>query len=168
MKKPVALERALSISPSSALAETFPAILRRAGKAACFAADEFFSARLSNPYTRRAYGRAVSRFLAWCEAQGIELRQVTPGLAGPKGTFRPYQCLEPQRWGYPGFLVFRFFPSRDGFDFGFLIREDLSTESSLLLLVVFYLFLLLVSPDFSPKSGQGAGGWFWRRTGEVD
>ena len=21
------------------------------------------------------------------------------GLAGPKGTFRPYQCLKPQRWG---------------------------------------------------------------------
>ena len=67
---------------TGALAETFPAILQRAGKNACFAADEFFSARLSNPHTRRAYARPVGRFLAWCEEQGIELRQVAPGLAG--------------------------------------------------------------------------------------
>ncbi len=69
-------------SPPSELAESFPAILRRAGSAACFAADEFFSARIANPHTRRAYGRIVGRFLAWCESQGLELRQVTPGLAG--------------------------------------------------------------------------------------
>ena len=67
---------------TTVLSETVPAILKRAGKAALFAADEFFSARLSNPHTRRAYARPVGRFLAWCEAQGIELRQVTPGLAG--------------------------------------------------------------------------------------
>ena len=67
---------------TGALADTFPAILQRAGKNALFAADEFFSARLSNPHTRRAYARPVGRFLAWCEEQGIELRQVTPGLAG--------------------------------------------------------------------------------------
>ena len=40
------------------------------------------SAKISNPHTRRAYARPVGRFLAWCEEQGIELRQVTPGLAG--------------------------------------------------------------------------------------
>ena len=67
---------------SETLAGTFPAILQRAGKNALFAADEFFSARISNPHTRRAYARPVGRFLAWCEEQGIELRQVTPGLAG--------------------------------------------------------------------------------------
>ena len=70
------------MAPTTTLSETFPAILQRAGKAACFAADEFFSAQVSNPHTRRAYGRAVGRFLAWCDAQGIELSQVTPGLAG--------------------------------------------------------------------------------------
>ena len=59
-----------------------PARSRSAGQAACFAADEFFSARISNPHTRHAYARPVGRFLAWCEEQGIELRQVTPGLAG--------------------------------------------------------------------------------------
>ena len=60
----------------------FPAILVRADKAACFAADEFFRARISNPPTRTAYAHQVSRFLTWCEDQGLELYQVTPGLAG--------------------------------------------------------------------------------------
>jgi len=59
-----------------------PEILRRAGANAVFAAEEFFKASLNNPHTRRAYARAVSRFLAWCEQRGIELRQITPGLAG--------------------------------------------------------------------------------------
>ena len=51
--------------PLSALAESdvaskvFPPVLERAGRAACFAADEFFSARISNPETRRAYARAT-------------------------------------------------------------------------------------------------------------
>ena len=67
---------------SEALAKTFPLVLQRAGKNALFAADEFFSARISNPHTRRAYARPVGRFFTWCEEQGIELRQVTPGLAG--------------------------------------------------------------------------------------
>ena len=67
---------------TGALSKAFPAILQRAGTAACFAADEFFAAKISNPHTRRAYARPVGRFLTWCEAQGIELRQVTPGLAG--------------------------------------------------------------------------------------
>ena len=63
-----------------ARSKAFPAILQRAGKAACLAADEFFAAKISNPHTRRAYARPVGRFLTWCEAQGIELCQVTPGL----------------------------------------------------------------------------------------
>ena len=48
---------------TGALSEAFPAILQRAGKAACFAADEFFSAKISNPHTRRAYARPVGRCL---------------------------------------------------------------------------------------------------------
>jgi integrase/recombinase XerD len=64
------------------LAAGIPDILVRAGTNAVFAAEEFFKATLNNPHTRRAYGRAVARFLAWCEQQGVELRQVTPGLAG--------------------------------------------------------------------------------------
>ena len=71
-----------ALLPASQALDHAPAVLRRAGKNALFAADEFFAARISNPHTRRAYARIVGRFLAWCEEQGIELRQVTPGLAG--------------------------------------------------------------------------------------
>ena len=71
-----------ALLPASQALDRAPAILQRAGTNACFAADEFFAARISNPHTRRAYARIVGRFLAWCEEQGIELRQVTPGLAG--------------------------------------------------------------------------------------
>ena len=42
---------------------TFPAVLARAGKASCFAADEFFRARLSNPHTRTAYAHQVNPIL---------------------------------------------------------------------------------------------------------
>ncbi len=59
----------------------FPAVLVRAGKAACFAADEFFSVRLSNPHTRTAYAHQVGRFLARRKDEGLELHQVTRGLA---------------------------------------------------------------------------------------
>jgi len=63
-------------------AESLHPVLQRAGGNAAFAADEFFSACISNPHTRRAYGRAVSRFLDWCELQGLDLAAVTPGAAG--------------------------------------------------------------------------------------
>jgi hypothetical protein len=56
-------------------------VLRQTPNAA-FAAEEFFKAALSNEHTRRAYGRITGRFLAWCNNRGLELRQVTPGLAG--------------------------------------------------------------------------------------
>ena len=59
-----------------------PAVLERAGHNALIAADEFFGARISNPHTLRAYGRVVSRFLAWCELEALELSRVPPGLAG--------------------------------------------------------------------------------------
>ena len=59
----------------------FPAILREAGPEACFAADEFFSARVRNVHTRRAYGRPVRKFLEWCEEHGLSLQQISPGTA---------------------------------------------------------------------------------------
>ena len=62
--------------------QAFSPVLQRAGVTACFAADEFFSARISNPETRRAYGRAVGWFLEFCEREDLELAHVTPGLAG--------------------------------------------------------------------------------------
>jgi integrase/recombinase XerD len=56
-------------------------VLQRTPNAA-FAAEEFFKASISNEHTRRAYGRIAGRFLAWCAERGLELRAITPGLAG--------------------------------------------------------------------------------------
>ena len=62
--------------PSAALA-----VLRETPNA-FFAAEEFFKASISNEHTRRAYGRTVGRFLTWCAGRKLDLRDVTPGLAG--------------------------------------------------------------------------------------
>src|SRR5262249_15063652 len=35
-----------------------------------------------NPHTQKAYMRAVKRFLAWAEGQGVELPAITPGMVG--------------------------------------------------------------------------------------
>ena len=80
-----------------------PAVLARAGPRARFAAEEFFGAQLRNPHTRRAYGRWVDRFLAACDASGIELAAVTPGVAGrwidtlPVGPLAKNQALTALR-----------------------------------------------------------------------
>lgn len=66
--------------PSGAIA--LPDIVRRAGPAAVFAAEEFFYGAIRNDHTRTAYRRAVDRFLAWCEQRGIELPRITPGDVG--------------------------------------------------------------------------------------
>ncbi len=42
----------------------------RGGRAAAYHSVELFTARLSNPYTRAAYGRAVGGFLRLCESLG--------------------------------------------------------------------------------------------------
>ena len=49
-----------ALAESDLAAKAFPPVLERAGRVACFAADEFFSARISNSETRRAYARAVA------------------------------------------------------------------------------------------------------------
>jgi len=49
---------------------------------AAFAADEFFKASIGNEHTRRAYGRIVGRFLAWCGSQKLTLCNITPGRTG--------------------------------------------------------------------------------------
>ena len=61
---------------------TLPALIAAAGPAAAFAWDEFFTAGIRNPHTRRAYTHAVRRFLAWAHAQGHELARLTPGQVG--------------------------------------------------------------------------------------
>src|SRR5207244_5487199 len=59
-----------------------PALVERAGGAARFAWDEFFYAEHHNPHTQAAYKRAVKRFLAWVEGQGVELADITPKMVG--------------------------------------------------------------------------------------
>ena len=75
---PVKDEREVGVRGESGL----PALVSRLGPAAEFAWEEFFRANLRNSHTRDAYGRAVRRFLSWCESEGTELRQVTPGQIG--------------------------------------------------------------------------------------
>ena len=55
-----------------------PELVADAGPDAQQQTFEFFTARLPNPHTRAAYGRAVGRFCAWCQAGGLRLEQITP------------------------------------------------------------------------------------------
>ena len=48
-----------------------PAMITASGDRATRRFIEFFTARIRNPHTRRAYGRAVAEFLAWCEEQHV-------------------------------------------------------------------------------------------------
>ena len=68
--------------PASFLPSQLPEILLRAGKAAAFAADEFFYGRIRNEHTRAAYLVAVKRFLRWAEGRGLELSGITPRDVG--------------------------------------------------------------------------------------
>lgn len=55
-----------------------PPVVARAGERAQRRFVEFFTAEIRNRNTRTAYGVAVSRFLAWCEARGFALEQLEP------------------------------------------------------------------------------------------
>lgn len=56
-----------------------PLAVSRMGQKAAHRFIEFFTANIRNRNTRRAYGRAVSEFLDWCEAQGLhDLTSVQP------------------------------------------------------------------------------------------
>lgn len=48
-----------------------PALVHRAGERAQTRFWEFFVSNIRNAHTRRAYGRAIGEFLAWCERQGV-------------------------------------------------------------------------------------------------
>lgn len=57
---------------------TVPHLVADAGKPAADLTLEFFTARIPNPNTRKAYGRAVFRFCEWCQLQGVALRELAP------------------------------------------------------------------------------------------
>lgn len=68
--------------PATNSTAALPVLVEHAGPAARFAWDEFFYAEHHNPHTQKAYMRAVRRFLAWAEGQGVELPAITPGMVG--------------------------------------------------------------------------------------
>jgi site-specific recombinase XerD len=63
-------------------AEELPALVVRAGGPAAQAWTDFFDGKVRNRHTRRNYLRAVRKFLAWCEAEGLELHRVMAGDVG--------------------------------------------------------------------------------------
>jgi site-specific recombinase XerD len=56
-----------------------PTLIADAGDQASWRYIDFFTSNIRNPNTRRAYARACSTFLDWCETRGRTL-----------GTIRPY------------------------------------------------------------------------------
>jgi hypothetical protein len=60
-----------------------PPVIAEAGEDAASATFEFFTARIPNAHTRRAYGRAVAAFCDWCSSDGVALRELTaPTVSG--------------------------------------------------------------------------------------
>jgi hypothetical protein len=47
-----------------------PTLVKSAGERAQTRFWEFFVSNIRNPHTRRAYGRSIGEFLAWCERRG--------------------------------------------------------------------------------------------------
>jgi hypothetical protein len=76
---------------------TLPVLVAASGRRAGVRFLEFFTAQIRNPHTRRAYARAVTDFLSWCESIGVTSLHVN--LTGDytwhtnkrvaKGGFRP-------------------------------------------------------------------------------
>ncbi len=65
--------------PPVAQTAVLPALISASGDRAGVRFMEFFAANIRNPHTRRAYGRAVADFLAWCEDYGVRsIDQVQP------------------------------------------------------------------------------------------
>jgi site-specific recombinase XerC len=61
------------------IATLIPALVRTAQERAQTRFWEFFVSNIRNAHTRRAYGRAISEFFAWCEARGVSsLADVQP------------------------------------------------------------------------------------------
>jgi site-specific recombinase XerD len=56
---------------SLAASVRLPQLVSAAGDHASIRFLEFFAAQIRNPHTRRAYGRSVGDFLAWCETAGV-------------------------------------------------------------------------------------------------
>jgi site-specific recombinase XerD len=82
MEAPETARALVPVEDSQPGGVALPDIVRRAGSAAVFAAEEFFYGSIRNDNTRRAYRHAVDRFLAWCEQRGLELARIAPKDVG--------------------------------------------------------------------------------------
>ena len=69
--------RSGSLAASSSPA-VVPALIASVGDQASWRYVEFFTANIRNPNTRRAYARACSGFLAWCDERGLTLAAIRP------------------------------------------------------------------------------------------
>ena len=59
------------MSKLTIIADRLPAVLQATGEPARTRFLEFFTANIRNPNTRKAYARAASEFLTWCQARGV-------------------------------------------------------------------------------------------------
>ena len=59
-----------------------PAIIADLGDQAGWRYVEFFTAKIRNPHTRRAYARASREFFTWCERRGLMLTSIRPHDVG--------------------------------------------------------------------------------------
>ena len=82
MQNSPAVSTSSSCPTTSSEAEDLPAQIRRGDAATRFAWDEFMHAKIRNPYTRRNYKFAVSRFLAWCDDRDVPLSRIAPRDVG--------------------------------------------------------------------------------------
>src|ERR1700681_4002735 len=95
---PAAIDRTKIIGDARALV---PALIAAAGDHAARRFLKFFAANIRNPHTRRAYSRAVSEFMTWCDARGTD-RQAAPGGDAPSVQLagdRPGDPDKPSRIG---------------------------------------------------------------------
>jgi integrase/recombinase XerD len=76
----IPISPAVPVQPAEAI--SLPDVVRRAGEAAVFAAEEFFYGAIRNEHTRAAYRIAVNQFLAWCGDRGLELARIAPRDVG--------------------------------------------------------------------------------------
>src|ERR1035438_7448293 len=59
------------VSPRIIRGYSLPSLVAASSDRAGVRFLEFFAAQIRNLHTRRAYGRAVGEFLAWCESVGV-------------------------------------------------------------------------------------------------
>lgn len=72
----------VTVHGAAGVSMVLPAVIARSGERAARTTLEFFTARIPNAHTRRAYGRAVFAFCAWCERENVSLeRQDAPTVS---------------------------------------------------------------------------------------